>query len=303
MSGLVTERAAYHHGRYVTPEMDLYTIVDLSRVWALGEVYEYELPLVRQGQGVEVDMPYESGSPPLHGTVTYVYPYLNPTTRTATIRMEFANQDYRLKPDMFVNLKLRVNLGRQLTVPEDAVLDTGAEQYVFVDKGQGYFEPRLVKVGPQAGGYYGIKEGLKAGEKVATAANFILDSESRLKGAFAAMGRPRSEMPRARAAVAQVQITLRTEPEPAKVGDNTVRVRVVDAGGTPVTDASVRVKISMPAMGSMAPMRSEAILSHQQDGEYAGRLNIPMAWTWQAVVTVERGGQVVASKQLNITAR
>ena len=160
-----------------------------------------------------------------------------------------------------------------------------------------------MKVGAQAGGYCGIKEGLKAGEKVATAANFILDSESRLKGAFAAMGRPRSEMTRAQVAVAQVQITLRTEPEPAKVGDNTVRVRVVDAGGTPVTDASVRVKISMPAMGSMAPMRSEAILSHQQDGEYAGRLNIPMAWTWQAVVTVERGGQVVASKQLNITAR
>ncbi|HYV29498.1 MAG TPA: efflux RND transporter periplasmic adaptor subunit, partial [Candidatus Binatia bacterium] len=247
VSGLVTERAAYHHGRYVTPEMDLYTIVDLSTVWALGEIYEYELPLVRLGQRVEVDLPYESASAPIRGAVTYVYPYLNPTTRTAQIRMEFTNQGYRLKPDMFVNVKLRVNQGRQLTVPEDAVLDTGTQQYVFVDKGEGYFEPRLIRVGAQAGGYYGIKEGLKEGEKVATAANFILDSESRLKGAFEAMGRPKAEMPRAQTAAAQLQITLRTEPDPAKVGDNMLRVRVMDAGGAPVTDASVRIKISMPA--------------------------------------------------------
>jgi len=303
VSGLVTERAAYHHGRYVTPEMDLYTIVDLSTVWALGEIYEYELPLVRLGQRVEVDLPYESASAPIRGAVTYVYPYLNPTTRTAQIRMEFTNQGYRLKPDMFVNVKLRVNQGRQLTVPEDAVLDTGTQQYVFVDKGEGYFEPRLIRVGAQAGGYYGIKEGLKEGEKVATAANFILDSESRLKGAFEAMGRPKAGMPRAQTAAAQLQITLRTEPDPAKVGDNMLRVRVMDAGGAPVTDASVRIKISMPAMGSMAPMSSEATLSHQGNGEYAGPLNIPMAWTWQTAVTVERGGLVVGSKQMSITAR
>ena len=204
--------------------------------------------------------------------------------------MEFTNQGYRLKPDMFVNIKLRVNQGRQLTVPEDAVLDTGTQQYVFVDKGEGYFEPRLVRVGAQAGGYYGIKEGLKEGEKVATAANFILDSESRLKGAFEAMGRPKG-MPRAKAAAAQLQITLRTEPDPAKVGDNMLRVRVMDAGGAPVTDASVRIKISMPAMGSMAPMSSEATLLHQGNGEYAGPLNVPMAWTWQTVIMVERAGQ------------
>src|SRR6266536_37972 len=190
VGGLVTERSAYHHGRYVSPEMDLYTIIDLSRVWALGEIYEYELPLVKTGEKAEIEMPYEQAAKPLRGTVTYVYPYLNPTTRTGQIRMEFPNPSYALKPDMFVNVKLRINQGRQLTVPEDAVLDTGAEQYVFVDKGNGYFEPRKVTLGVQAEGYYAITEGLRSGERVATAANFILDSESRLKGAFGNMGAP-----------------------------------------------------------------------------------------------------------------
>jgi len=303
VSGLVTERAAYHHGRYVNPEMDLYTIVDLSTVWALGEIYEYELPLIREGQRAVVEMPYEEATRSITGAVTYVYPYLNPATRTAQIRMEFANPNYHLKPDMYVNLKLRINLGRQLTVPEDAVLNTGTQQYVFVDKGSGYFEPREVKLGGLAEGFYAIKQGLKPGEKVVTAANFILDSESRLKGAFANMGQPRKEMPATRKATEHLQIQLRTEPDPAKVGDNTVRVRVADAGGSPIGDASVRVKISMPAMGSMPPMSSEARLTAHGNGEYSGVLNVPMAWTWQTEVTVERGGQLLGSAQFRITAR
>jgi len=302
-SGVVTERAAYHHGRYITPETDLYTIVDLSKVWALGEIYEYELPFVKQGQTVEVEMPYNEGPRSVRGAVSYIYPYLNPTTRTAQIRVEFSNPEHRLKPNMFVNVKLRINLGRQLTVPEDAVLDTGRQQYVFIDKGNGYFEPRAVKLGAQANGRYAIKQGLKEGERVVTAANFILDSESRLKGTFAAMGAPQKDMPVVGGAAQEMQIKLSTEPDPARVGDNTVRVKVTDSKGSPVTEASVRVKISMPAMGSMPPMSSEAQLSHQGNGEYSGTLNISMAWTWQTVVTVERGGKLLGSARFNITAR
>lgn len=302
VSGLVTERAAYHHGRYVTPELDLYTIVDLSKVWALGEIYEYELPLVRVGQKVLVEMPYEK-SPVLIGTITYIYPYLNPATRTAQVRMEFSNPSHALKPDMFVNIKIDVHLGRQLTVPEDAVLDSGQQRYVFVDKGNGYFEPRGVDTGAQAGGFYVVKSGLKAGERVVTAANFILDSESRLKGAFANMGTPRKPEQSAGQTAQQLRIELRTEPHPAKVGDNRVRVKVADPTGTPISDASVQVKIFMPAMGSMAPMKSESRLAGQGNGEYSGTLNIPMAWTWQATVTVERAGKALGSRQLNITAR
>jgi membrane fusion protein, copper/silver efflux system len=303
VSGVVTERAAYHHGRYITPELDLYTIVDLSTIWVLGEVYEYELPLVRMGQRVEIEMPYAAASTLVRGIITYIYPYLNPNTRTSQIRVEFQNGNARLKPDMFVNLRLRVDLGHRLAVPEDAVLDTGTEQYVFVDLGEGYFEPRRVKLGPQGAGYYTIQEGLKPGEKVATAANFILDSESRLKGAFANMGAPSAPQARPEAVEKGLQITLRTEPEPAKVGDNLVRVRVADAKGAPLEDASVRVRIFMPAMGLMPPMSAEAELRHMKNGEYMGRLSIPMAWTWQTTVTVQRGGQRLGSAQFNVTAR
>jgi RND family efflux transporter MFP subunit len=193
VSGVVTERAAYHHGRQVTPEMDLYTIVDLSTVWVLGEIQESDLPYIRPGQVVQVEFPYSGGMNERAGRVAFISPLLNGATRTAQMRVEFANPDLTLLPDMFVDFQARVPLGARVAVPEDAVMDTGTEQYVFVDKGQGYFEPRAVKLGPEAGGYYAIESGLQVGEMVVTAANFVLDSESRLKGAFAGMGAPAAQ--------------------------------------------------------------------------------------------------------------
>jgi len=302
-SGVVTERAAYHHGRYVTPELDLYTIVDLSKVWALGEIYEYELPLVRVGQKVTVDLPFQQAAAPLYGTITYVSPLLNPTTRTGQIRVELPNAGHELKPEMYVNVNLRIDLGHKISVPEDAVLNTGTLQYVFVDLGNGYFEPREVKLGALAGGFYAIQQGVKVGERVVTAANFILDSESRIKGVFANMGVPKKPSSIAGKAAQRLKIEFRTEPDPAKAGDNKVRVKVADAKGAPIVDGSVKVVVSMPAMGSMPPMKSEASLSHQGNGEYAGTLNIPLAWTWQAVVTVERGGTPLGSARFNVIAR
>ncbi|MBI3950362.1 MAG: efflux RND transporter periplasmic adaptor subunit [Acidobacteria bacterium] len=303
VSGIVTERAAYHHGRYVNPEMDLYTIVDLSTVWVIAEVYEYELPFVKVGQTAEIEFPYTSRQESLRGKVTYLYPYLDPKTRTAKVRFEFLNPDFVLKPDMFFNVKLKINLGEQLVVPEDAVLDTGTEQYVFVDKGDGYFEPRAVQLSAEAGGYYAIESGLKPGERVVTAANFILDSESRLKGAFANMGKPgMQEMSKATAPASNLKIEL-MEPKLAKVGQNTIRLVVKDASGNPVTDAEVEVTLFMPQMGSMAPMTSKAMLNHLGNGEYAGTIDIAMAWTWQTTVTVKRAGQTLGSMQTNITAR
>ncbi|MGH7321619.1 MAG: efflux RND transporter periplasmic adaptor subunit, partial [Candidatus Rokuibacteriota bacterium] len=192
VSGVVTERAAYHHGRTVTPDLDLYTIVDLSRVWVLAEVYEYELPHVSVGQAAEATLPYDPEHKPLRGKVTFVSPFLDPKTRTVQVRMEFPNADLALKPETFVNVALRRDLGPRLVVPKDAVMDTGTTQYVFVDKGEGYLEPRVVKAGPEVAAGRVIAEGLKEGERVVTAANFILDSESRLKGAFDAMTQPSS---------------------------------------------------------------------------------------------------------------
>lgn len=303
VNGIVTERMAYHHGRYVNPEMDLYTIVDLSTVWVQAEIYEYELPYVKEGQMADVEFPYASGAKTLRGKVTFLYPYLNAKTRTAQVRMEFANPDLTLRPEMFLNVKLRIHLGNLLVVPEDALLDTGTEQYVFVDRGEGYFEPRAVKVGAEAGGFYAIESGLRAGERVVTAANFILDSESRLKGAFANMGKPSRPETRKPAVTRQNLIVEVREPKQAKVGKNTLLLTVRDAAGNPVEDAEVALTISMPQMGSMPPMSSRTVLAHRGKGEYAGTIEVPMAWTWQTTVTVSKGGKMLGTVQTSISAR
>jgi RND family efflux transporter MFP subunit len=303
VSGVVTERAAYHHGRYVDPQTDLYTLVDLSTVWVLGEVYEYELPWVKVGQTAEIEFPYAAAQKPLRGRITFIYPFLDPKTRTAQVRLELANPNLLLKPDMFVNLKLQIQLGRQLVVPEDAVLRTGTESYVFVDKGDGYFEPRAVQLGAEAEGAFAVESGLEPGERVVTAANFILDSESRLKGAFANMTSPDQK-----AAGPQATATLNVnveilEPKVAKVGTNPVRLVVKDSSGNPVTGAEVEVTLFMPQMGSMAPMSSKSKLEEVGQGVYHGQVEVPMAWSWQTTVTVTKEGKPLGGYQTTLTAR
>ncbi|MGH8245025.1 MAG: FixH family protein, partial [Gammaproteobacteria bacterium] len=230
-------------------------------------------------------------------------PTLNPNTRTAEVRLEFPNPDLTLRPDMFVNFRLQVDLGRRLVVPQDSVLQTGAEQYVFVDLGQGYFEPRPVKLGPQAGDLYPIEKGLKSGERVVTAANFILDSESRLKGAFAAMGKPAPVQAGQPAAAAQNLIVEVLEPKTAKVGKNRIRLAVKDPSGKPIEGAEVQVELFMPQMGSMAPMSSKADLQHAGNGIYAGTIEVPMAWTWETTVRVSQAGKPIGQQKRTITAR
>src|SRR5262249_52145737 len=170
-----------------------FTIVDLSHVWVLGEVYETDLPFVRSGQAAEIELPYSGSGRRIRGHVSFIYPFLDPKTRTVQVRMEFPNPDLSLKPEMFTNIGMSVSLGRQVLIPLDALMDTGAEQYVFIDKGDGYVQPRKVKVSLEAGERIGIQEGLKPGERVVSGANFIVDSESRLKGALAGMGAPSQE--------------------------------------------------------------------------------------------------------------
>jgi hypothetical protein len=282
--------------------MDLYTIVDLSAVWVLAEVYEYEMGNVRVGQTAEIELPYEAVRKTLTGRVTFIAPFLDPKTRTVQVRMEFANAGLALRPEAFVNVVLRRDLGTRLVVPRDAVMETGERQYVFVDMGEGYLEPRLVKAGPEVEQGRVVEEGLNEGERVVTAANFILDSESRLRGALAAMGRPAAG-PAAAAAAPKLKVDLSTSPTPAKVGKNTVRVKVADPSGQPITDAEVEVRIFMPQMGAMAPMEAKSTLAPEGGGRYAGEIDIPMAWTWETTVTVRKGGQVLGRTMTSITAR
>jgi Cu(I)/Ag(I) efflux system membrane fusion protein len=180
-SGYVMHMAV-REGMHVMPAMELYALADLSTVWVLADVYEYEIPLVELGQEATVTFSYFPGQT-FKGKVTYVYPILETKTRTVKVRFELPNPKWALKPGMFANIDLQIPRGKRLVVPNTAVLDSGTEQLVFIDQGQGMFEPRKVTVGVRTRDAYEILEGIKAGELVVTRGNFLIDSESNLKAA------------------------------------------------------------------------------------------------------------------------
>jgi Cu(I)/Ag(I) efflux system membrane fusion protein len=184
-TGEVLERKAFPN-QYVTPDTEIYKLADHSVVWVYADVYEPELPLVEVGQEATLTSEALPGQK-LTGRIAFIQPQLMRETRTLPVRMEFPNPDLKLKPEMFVNVELHRSLGRQLTVPVDAVLDSGDRQRVFVDRGDGYFIPREVKIGERTEDYATITRGLRAGEKVVTRANFLIDSESNLRQAVAGM--------------------------------------------------------------------------------------------------------------------
>jgi hypothetical protein len=160
-------------------------------VWIYGQVYEYEVDLVRPGQEIVVTVPSLPGRR-YRANVVAIDQILNAMTRTARIRALVATPDESLRPETFVHVELHVPLGEKLAVPENAVLDTGEHQIVFVVAGEGRFEPRALELGREAGGYYEVLGGLEPGERVVTSANFLIDSESRFRSALAAFGAPPS---------------------------------------------------------------------------------------------------------------
>lgn len=165
-------------------------------VWVYAQVYEYEADLVHQGQAIEVTTPALPGRT-FTAKVVAIDPILNAATRTVRVRALVQTPDATLRPETFVHVKIRIPLGEKLAVPEDAVLDTGEHQIVFVVKGQGHFEPRAVQLGREAQGYYEVLSGLEAGEEVVTSANFLIDSESRFRSALAAfVAKPTPQQPR-----------------------------------------------------------------------------------------------------------
>lgn len=187
-NGFVLARNAYAKQR-VTPESELYQIADLSTVWAIADIYEYEAPEIQVGQSATMTLSYYPGKP-FRGQVSYIYPQVDAATRTLKVRIEFPNPDFKLKPDMFANVELKIDYGKRLVVPQEAVLDSGSEQLVFVALEGGYFEPRKIQVGAKVDNNFIVLAGLKAGERIATSANFLIDSESKLKSAAGGMGMP-----------------------------------------------------------------------------------------------------------------
>jgi RND family efflux transporter MFP subunit len=188
VTGIVTAKEIVE-GQQVEPGMELFSISDLSRVWIEADVYESEASAIHVGQDARLALPSDPGAP-LSGKVKYIYPYLSPDTRTLKVRFDFANPSFKLKLEMFVDVDLTVQTDEGVVVPDSAIMDTGIRQIAFVSPTNGRFEPRVVKVGIRADGQAQVLEGIQPGERVATKANFLLDSESRLRNAISRTAAP-----------------------------------------------------------------------------------------------------------------
>jgi membrane fusion protein, copper/silver efflux system len=307
VDGVVMDKQAVK-GAHIMPGQTLYKIADFSTVWIEADVYEAEMPLVRVGARAIVTLDAYPGER-FTGRVIYIYPYVDEKSRTNKVRYQFANRGGRLKPGMYANVEINAAspggavAAAGIVVPADAVLDSGAEQVVFVAKGDGYFEPRRVKAGRRLGADIEIIEGIKEGEQVATQATFLLDSESQLRASLQGFDAP----PAAPGAAPreELDITFRSQPDPPKMGDNQLEVMVKDASGKPIEDGDVSVQFFMAAMPTMnmPAMRNEVKLAPAGGGMYRGMGQVMMAGRWDATVTVTRGGQRVGSKQLTVVAR
>jgi len=194
--GVVVERML-PEGGFLKPGQTVYSIADISTVWAYADVYEYEAPWVKVGQPATMELAYRPGVTH-RGTVTYVYPYLDPKTRTVRVRMEFPNTpELDLKPDMWANVVLESAVERDgLAVPIQAVIRTGKADVAFVALGGGRFEPRELELGAQAGDDFEVLSGVAEGERIVTSAQFLINSESNLQAAVRKiMGAGESTMP------------------------------------------------------------------------------------------------------------
>ena len=181
-TGYVVSKQAVE-GHRVEPGKRLYEIADLSSVWVIADLYEYEAALVKRTQQAFVENPYQRGEI-REGRVDYIYPQVDMHTRTLPVRLVFDNENLSLKPGMFVDVAIDVPLGEQVAVPFAAILYSGEHRYVFVDHGGGNLEPREVQIGQRADDYYVVLSGLEAGERVVTSGNFLISSEAQLKSAL-----------------------------------------------------------------------------------------------------------------------
>ena len=301
--GFVIEKAA-RQGMHVMPGQSLYTIADLSVVWVEADLYERDLPLVSVGAPAVVTVdayPAER----FQGRVIYIYPFVEEQTRTVKVRLAFGNPRGQLKPGMYTNVDLNARIGMGLAVPANALLDSGVQQYIFVSQGDGYFEPRPVKVGQRLGETIQILEGLREGEVVATGATFFIDSESQLQAALQGFEPARTMAAGTPGSRERLDIAFRSDPDPPKSGGNQFEVSVRDAAGEPIPDGEVTVVFFMAAMPTMnmPAMKTEAALAHVEKGVYRGTGEVMMAGRWNVSVLVTRAGERIGSSQLTVVAQ
>jgi membrane fusion protein, copper/silver efflux system len=180
VSGYVIQKMALQGMRVMAGEK-LFDIADLSTLWVIADIYEADLANVRLGDRAKITLSSMPGKE-IDSRIDFVSPVFSGETRTAKVRFVIPNPGGQLKPQMFTQVEIKIPLGKRLVIPEDTAIDTGVRQVVYVDRGEGNFEPRVVLLGARGGGYREVLKGLKEGEKVAAAASFLIDSEAQLKG-------------------------------------------------------------------------------------------------------------------------
>jgi len=307
VSGYITERNALPN-LTVQPDTRLYTIADLSTVWVLAQAFQNDLGRIRVGESATLTVDSYPGKT-FQGRVDFIYPDVDLTTRTARVRLVFSNPKLTLTPGMFVNATLQVSLGNQLVIPVSGVLQSGTRQIVFVDRGAGYLEPRDVQLGPQAGDQYIVLKGLKAGERIVTSANFLIDSESQLQAAIGSFvppppGAGAAAAMNGQAAQPTATVEFSSDPATLRKGTNLYRVKLAASDGSPISGAQVSVRSFMPAMPQMgmAAVNIVTSLAEKDAGTYEGRVALEPGGAWKITITATKAGAVIATKQLSTNA-
>jgi RND family efflux transporter MFP subunit len=307
VTGYITERNALPN-MYAEPSTKLYTVVDLSRVWVYAQVFQNDVGRVKPGDRAQITVDSYPGRI-FSGQIEEILPQVDMATRTVRVRLTMENPGLKLKPGMFVNVDVKTSLERQLVIPASAVFQSGTRQLVFLNHGNGNLEPKEITVGPRVGEEFVVLKGLEAHQSIVTSANFLIDSESQLQAAAGSFTPPPpgagSNAPAANApTAAKVNIDLTTDPNPPQKGSNIFRVKLANADGSPTTGAEVTAKFymaPMPAMG-MAAMNTTTKFSEKGNGMYEGSDSLGSGGTWQVTISVQKNGQVIATKQLRVNA-
>jgi RND family efflux transporter MFP subunit len=301
-SGYIIERNALPNA-YVQPEMKLYTIADLSTVWVYANVFQTDVGRLKPGDRAEVTVDAYPGRK-FNGRIDQILPDVDQATRTVRVRLIFSNPGIMLKPGMYVDVDMSAPLGRRLVIPSSGVLQAGSRQIAFIDHGQGSLEPREIETGPRVDDSIVVLKGLKAGDRIVTSANFLIDSEAQLQGSMGGFASLPAAAGEGQRSADQVQIDFATQPSTPRKGGNTVRVNLTGADGKPVAGADVSVTFFLPAMPAMgmSAMRAVSALTDKGQGAYEGSVQLGAGGTWDVTVTATRNGQAVAQKTLSVNA-
>jgi RND family efflux transporter MFP subunit len=307
MSGYIVERNALPN-MYVQPDTRLFTITDLSKVWIYAAVFQDEIGKVHPGNPATVTVDAYPGTN-FDGHVDFIQPQIDSMTRTAKVRSEFNNPKGQLLPGMFAHVALDLPMGDQAVIPDTAVLRTGTHNVAFIDRGDGYLTPAEIELGQHVGDQFIVLKGLAPGQQIVSSANFLIDSESQLQAAAGAFVPPPSGVGANAAgqtaeAISQACIDFTSDPNPLARGHNKVIVTIRDSKSAPISGVQVTVSFymaAMPAMG-MAAMHAQGTAVYQGNGTYAANIELPSGGTWSLTITASKGGQPIATKQVDVSA-